>query len=173
MIRLFLEGKINDKYILRVRVPYQFNEFLFMGSCFRGGRFDKVRLLSMHDVRSFEHKLFQISSQDFRSLQQLIILNDEPQNNEQRHSSTSITFNHLLTLDIFNVHNNNVIQFLSDKITRLPCLTNLVIECEKLTRMTNYFTNDTTRLNCAQIKSLVTYELFVPLKNFHSYFPSL
>jgi len=144
-----------------------------MGSCFQGGRFDNVRLLSMHDVRPFEHKLFQIISQDFPFLEQLIILNDKPQNNEQRHSSTSITFNHLLTLDIFNVHNDYVIQFLSDKVTRLPCLKNLVIEYKTLARMTNYFTNDTTCLNCAQIKSLVTYELFVPRQNFHSYFPSL
>ncbi|CAF2919463.1 unnamed protein product [Rotaria sp. Silwood2] len=154
-------------------LPYQFNDFLFMGSCFQGGRFDKVRLLSMKDVRPFEHKLFQIISQDFPFLQQLIIRNDIPQKNEQYHSSTLITFNRLLTLDIFNVHNDYVIQFLSDKITRLPCLTNLIIDYETLTNVTNYFTNDTTRLNCAKIKSLVTFELFVPPQNFHSYFPSL
>jgi hypothetical protein len=58
-------------------------------------------------------------------------------------------------------------------IRRLPCLTNPVIEYKTLTRMTNYFTNGTTRLNCAKIKSLVTYELFVPPQNFHSSFPSL
>ncbi|CAF2728305.1 unnamed protein product [Rotaria sp. Silwood2] len=45
-------------------LPYQFNEFLFMGSCFKGGRFEKVRLLLMHDNRPFEHKLFKIISQD-------------------------------------------------------------------------------------------------------------
>lgn len=154
-------------------VPYQFNEFLFMGSCFQGGKFDKVRLLSMHDTRPFEHKLFQIISQDFPFLQQLTIRNDLPQNNGQHHSCTLITFNHLLILDIYSVYDDYVIQFLSEKITRLPCLTNLIIEYETLTRITNYFTNDTTRLNCAKIKSLVTFEPLVPSEYFYSYFPSL
>ncbi|CAF1457214.1 unnamed protein product [Rotaria sordida] len=154
-------------------LPYQFNDFLYMGSCFQGGRFDKVRLLSMQDERPFEHKLFQIISQDFPFLQQLTICNDISQENEQHHSSTLITFNHLLTLDILSVHDDYVIQFLSDKITRLPCLTNLLIKYKKLTRITNYFTNDTARLNCAKIKSLITFELLVPPQNFHSYFPSL
>ncbi|CAF2056181.1 unnamed protein product [Rotaria magnacalcarata] len=154
-------------------LPYQFNEFLYMSNCFQGGRFDTVRLLSMIDKRPFEHKLFQIISQDFHFLRQLIMRNDIPQKNEQHHSCTLITFNHLLTLDILSVHNDYVIQFLSDKITRLPCLTNLIIEYETLTRMTNYFTNDTTRLNCAKIKSLATFELLVPLEHFYSYFPSL
>ncbi|CAF1505986.1 unnamed protein product [Rotaria sordida] len=144
-----------------------------MGSCFQGGRFDKVRLLSMQDERPFEHKLFQIISQDFPFLQQLTICNDISQENEQHHSSTLITFNHLLTLNILSVHDDYVIQFLSDKITRLPCLTNLLIKYKKLTRITNYFTNDTARLNCAKIKSLITFELLVPPQNFHSYFPSL
>jgi hypothetical protein len=61
-----------------------------MGSCFQGGRFDKVRLLSMHDVRPFEYKLFQIISQDFSFLQQLIICNDKSQKNEQHHSSSTL-----------------------------------------------------------------------------------
>ncbi|CAF3609710.1 unnamed protein product [Rotaria socialis] len=90
-------------------LPYQFNEFLFMSNCFQGGRFDTVRLLSMRDERPFEHKLFQIISQDFPFLRQLIIRNDIPQKNGQHHSCTLITFNHLLTLDILSVHNDCVI----------------------------------------------------------------
>ncbi len=39
-------------------LPYQFDDFLFMGNCFHGGRFDKVRLLSMYDEHPFENKLF-------------------------------------------------------------------------------------------------------------------
>ncbi|CAF1166270.1 unnamed protein product [Rotaria sordida] len=76
-------------------LPYQFNDFLYMGSCFQGGRFDKVRLLSMQDERPFEHKLFQIISQDFPFLQQLTICNDIPQENEQHHSYTERSLNEI------------------------------------------------------------------------------
>ncbi|CAF1505972.1 unnamed protein product [Rotaria sordida] len=76
-------------------LPYQFNDFLYMGSCFQGGRFDKVRLLSMQDERPFEHKLFQIISQDFPFLQQLTICNDIPQENEQHHSYTEHSLNEI------------------------------------------------------------------------------
>jgi hypothetical protein len=154
-------------------LPYQFHDFLFMNSCFQGGKFDKVRFLSMFDERSFEHELFKIISQDFPFLQQLHICNDQPQKNEQHHSSTLITFNHLFELNLFSVHNDYVIQFLSDRNTRLPCLTNLIIGYKLLITVTKNFTNDSTRLNCSKIKSLITHELIVRPEKFDSYFPSL
>ncbi|CAF0901573.1 unnamed protein product [Rotaria sordida] len=154
-------------------LPYQFNEFLFMNSCFQGGKFDKVRLLTMFDIRPFEHELFKIISQDFPFLQQLHICNNHRQINEHHHSSTLITFNYLFKLHLYAVHKDYVIQFLSDKNTRLPCLTNLIIEYKTLVAVTNNFTNDATRLNCSKIKYLVTYEPFVRSQNFVAYFPSL
>jgi hypothetical protein len=154
-------------------LPYQFHDFLFMGSCFQGGRFDKVRILLMYDIRSFEHELFKIISHNFPFLQKLTILNFEPQQNKQQHSSTFITFNHLFKLNLSNAHTDYVIQFLSDRNTHLPSLTNLEIEYEKLATVTNNFTNNATRLNCAKIKSLVIDGTFVRPQNFHSYFPSL
>ncbi|CAF1424026.1 unnamed protein product [Rotaria sordida] len=174
-IDIFADDKlINNRGNCHVySLPYQFNDFLFMNSCFQGGRFDKVRLLSMDDIRPFEHELFQIISQDFPFLRTLIILNNIPQKNKQHHSSTLITFNHLFELDLFCVHNDYVIQFLSDKNTRLPCLTNLIIRYETLLIVTNNFTNNATRLNCSKIKSLVTHKLFVGSQDYHSYFPSL
>jgi predicted metallopeptidase len=72
-----------------------------------------------------------------------------------------------------NVDPDYVIQFLSDKNTRLPCLTKLIIRYETLEVVTNNFTNNTTRLNCARIKSLDIYKQFPDTKNFHSYFSSL
>jgi hypothetical protein len=141
-------------------LPYQFNDFLFLSNCFQGGRFDKVRLLIMDDDRPFEHKLFKIISQDFPFLQTLTIFNKKPQKKEQHYSSTVITFNHLFELNLINAHSNYVIQFLSDQNTCLPSLTNLTIQYEALETATNYFTNDAARLNCAKIKSLVTYKLF-------------
>jgi hypothetical protein len=85
-------------------LPYQFSQFLFMGSCFQGGRFDKVRMLSMVDRRPFEHNLFEIISHDFPFLQELLIYNLGPQKNKQHHSSTLITFNHLFELNLIHAH---------------------------------------------------------------------
>ncbi len=154
-------------------LPYQFNDFLYMSNCFHGGKFDKVRLLLMEDIRPFENELFKIISQDFPFLQQLCVCNDHPQRNEHHHSSTLITFNHLFELHLYCAHRDYVIQFLSDKNTRLPCLTNLIVGYKTLVTVTNNFTNDATRLNCSKIKSLITHQLIVPSQNFVSYFPSL
>ena len=57
-------------------------------SSFQGGRFDK-----------------------FPFLQKLIIWNPEPLKNEQHHSSTFITFNHLFELNVMYAHSDYVIQF--------------------------------------------------------------
>ena len=154
-------------------LPYQFNEFYYMNSCFQGGKFDKVRLLLMRDEHPFEHELFKIISRDFPFLQQLIIYNYDASTNKQDHSSTLITFNHLYKLNLLSAHDDYAIQFLSDKITRLPCLTNLAIEYKALTTVTNNFTKAATRLNCAKIKSLVTYQVIDYPQHFYSYFPSL
>ena len=155
-------------------LPYQLSEFFFMSSCFQGGKFDKVRMLlmfQMFDSRPFEHELFKIISQDFPLLQKLIIYNSEPQTNEKHDLSTLITFNHLFHLNVINAHSDYVIQFLSDRNTRLPCLSELLIEYETLTTVTNNFTNDALRLNCAKIKSLYTCDPLVRPQNFYSYFP--
>jgi hypothetical protein len=154
-------------------LPYQFNDFFYMNSCFQGGKFNKVRLLLMQDIYPFEHELFKIISQDFSFLQQLFINNGNAQKNKQHHLSTLITFNHLFKLNLFCAHSDYVIQFLSEKNTHLPCLTNLEIRYDALAAVTNNFTNDVTRLNCAKIKSLITHEIIVHPQNFYSYFPSL
>jgi hypothetical protein len=155
-------------------LPYLFREFLFMSNCFQGGKFDKVRILMMFERRRpFEHELFKIISQDFPFLEKLIILNFNAQKNHQHHSSVPISFNHLLKLNLMHAHDNYATQFLSERNTRLPCLTNLKIGYQALAAVTNNFTNETTRLNCAKIKSVEAYEPIVRPQNFDSYFPSV
>ena len=154
-------------------LPYQFNEFSFLNNYFQGGKFDKVRLLSMSDQYPFEHQFFQIISKDFPFLQTLIIHNNEQPKNEQYSPSTLITFNYLSELNLSDVHSDYVIQFLSEKITRVPRLTNLIVQYESLSAATNNFTDDATRLNCAKIEFLNTYKQFAGTEHFYSYFPSL
>ncbi|CAF4786337.1 unnamed protein product, partial [Rotaria sp. Silwood2] len=117
-------------------LPYQFDSFLHLNSCFQGGMFDKVRSLAMTDQHPFEHELFKKISRDFPYLQKLVVLNSTPQKNKQRTSSL-ITFVHLIKLDLHLAHIDYVEQFLLERNTRLPHLRNLVIEYEQLAMVTN------------------------------------
>jgi len=153
-------------------LPYQFDKFYNMNCHFQGGIFDKVWCVMMTErEHSFEHKLFQIISHSFPFLQTLIICNYEPQKRKQ-HSSTIITFPHLLTLDLQRANADYGAQFLCDTKIHLPCLLNLKIIYESLVMITNNFTNDLTRLTCAPLQSLIIYGSYVPPENFHTYFPS-
>ncbi|CAF3650892.1 unnamed protein product [Rotaria sp. Silwood1] len=154
-------------------LPYQFENFIYLNNSFQGGKLDKVRCLMMLDlIYPFEHNFFQVISQDFPFLKELYILNSQRQQNKQ-HSSTLITFRHVILLDLEVAHIDYVEQFLIDKNTHLPCLLNLIIGYESLAIVTNNFTNDAARLTCSKLKCLEISEPFVPPENFHQYFPLL
>ncbi|CAF1203346.1 unnamed protein product [Rotaria sordida] len=139
---------------------------------FQGGMFNKVRWLVMLDIRPFENELFQVISHSFPLLQRLSITNLQSQKNKQN-SSTFITFAHLFELDLKRTHIDYVVQFLFDKNTSLPRLTQLTIRYEPLATVTQGFTNDAAHLTCAKIKRLVIQEPFVRPEKFLSYFSSL
>ncbi|CAF1329673.1 unnamed protein product [Rotaria magnacalcarata] len=151
---------------------YLFDEFLFMSNCFQGGKFNNVKILFMVDRIPFENNLFKIISQDFTNLKTLIMHNLESQKSQEC-SSTLITFNNLITLNITDAHSDYAIQFLTENITYLPSLEVLITTYDTLAHITSYFTNDETRRNCAKIKYLRTDISFVRSKNFNSYFPSM
>lgn len=153
-------------------IPYQFENFLHLNNSFQGGMFVTVRCLTMTDTYHFDHHLFQIISNDFLFLQQLIIQNMESQKQKQ-HSSTLIHFPHLNLLNIVKAHIDYAEQFLIDTKTHLPCLLNLSIKYESFEIVTKNFTNHETYLYCAKLKSLYIDEPFCRSKHFHEYFPSL
>ncbi|CAF1401937.1 unnamed protein product, partial [Rotaria sp. Silwood1] len=152
-------------------LPYQFENFLHLNNSFRGGMFNKVRYLSMTDDRPFEHELFKIISQDFPFLEKLSICNKKPQKNKQ-HSSTLITFSHLIFLDLKPAHMIYAKQFLLEQNTHLPRLLILNIRYKTLTKVTNNFTNNAARLNCSKLKYLHINGTYDLPSNFHQYFPS-
>jgi hypothetical protein len=154
-------------------LPYQFEEFIYLNNSFQGGMFNKVRSLMMTDMAyPFERNFLQMISQDFPSLEELSIFNYEPQENKQL-SSALIRFPHLLVLDLTGAHTDYVEQFLFHKITHLPRLLNLIIRYESLAIVTNNFTNNAARLNCAKLKCIAMSEPFVRPENFDQYFPLL
>jgi hypothetical protein len=153
-------------------LPYSFKYFLHLNNSFQGGMFDIVQYLKMNDIRPFEYQLFKTISQDFPSLKQLIICNSEAQTVKQ-HSSTLITFSHLILLDLVQAHVDYAELFLCNKKTDLPCLLDLCIEYQSLTMVTMNFTNVATRVHCAKLKGLHINKPFVRPKHFDQYFPLL
>ncbi|CAF3093244.1 unnamed protein product [Rotaria sp. Silwood2] len=166
-------GYNSTESIIRYHVyslPYQFEIFINLNKFFRGGVFNKVPCLIMNDTNPFEHELFKLVSQDFSCLEDLHIVNTCPQKNKQ-HSSTLVVFPHLLALSLHISHVNYAEQFLFEKNTHLPRLLKLTIDYEVFAMVTDYFTNDAVRHNCANLQSLDTNELFVRPKHFHQCFP--
>jgi hypothetical protein len=153
-------------------LPYQFDYFVDLDNSFQGGMFEKVRYLTVNDIIPFEHKLFELISQDFPFLQFLSISNGNPQKDKQ-HSSTSISFPHLTFLDLKCAYIDYVELFLLAKNVHLPCLLNLCIKYKSLTTITNNFTNDAMHFNFGTLKSLDVCEPFVHRENFDQYFPLL
>jgi len=153
-------------------LPFEFEEFLQLNNCFQGGMFDKVRRLVMIDSSPFEHQFFKVVSQDFPLLKELYIFNDEPQKDKQ-HSSTLIIFPHLVYLSLDLAHVDYAEQLLLEKNTHLPRLMDLSIKYKALVMVTNNFTNDGARLNCAKLIYIDIHEPFARSENFDQYLPLL
>ncbi len=126
----------------------------------------------MKDRIAFEHKLFQLISEEFPFLEFLYISNPYRMQDKER-LFTLITFPYLTLLDLKRAHIQYAELFLLKKNFHLPCLLNLAIEYESLTMITNNFTNNATHFNFERLKSLDVCQSFVRPKNFHQYFPLL
>ncbi|CAF3766793.1 unnamed protein product [Rotaria sp. Silwood1] len=153
-------------------LPYEFDYFFDLDNSFQGGIFHKVRYLTMNDKIPFEHKLFNVISEDFPFLEFLRICNDySPKTKE--HSLTLITFPYLTLLDLQDAHDDYAELFLLKKNVHLPRLLNLSVQYKSLITITNNFTNDAMDLNSSKLKSLCVCQPFVSPENFHEYFPLL
>ncbi len=111
----------NKGKCLMYSVPYEFDYFFDLDNSFQGGIFHKVRYLTMKDTIRFEHKLFNVISEDFHFLEFLRICNHySPKTKE--HSLTLITFPYLTLLDLQNAHDDYAELFLLTKNAYLPRL---------------------------------------------------
>jgi hypothetical protein len=157
-------------------IPSNMEYIQIISHSFPGGIFMNVRVLCMRDqYDSFEHSLFTKISYSFPLLQRLSIHNKIQQKEKSKKVSSIIEFSHLLELNYSYADINYVEQFLSDLNTRLPSLTKLCIQYEHLVKVTENFTSNTTRINCAKLKSIqFDGEMtIVHSKEFYLYFPLL
>ncbi len=78
-----------------------------------------------------------------------------------------------MELRLNSSHDDYAEEFLFERNTYLSRLLSLQIEYQSLAIVTNNFTNDASRRNCAQLQHLAIKGPFVRPENFHSYFPLL
>lgn len=153
-------------------LPYAFDEFPTLDNSFQGGLFEHVRSLTMKDEHPFEHEFFQLVSRSFVQITELCIHNTHPQT-KRKPTSIVVHFPCLTRLDLRGAHFDYDRQFLSDRMTNVPGLTDLDTTYKALVIVTACFTNYTTRAACAKLTTLHIDDLSVRPERFQRYFPSL
>jgi len=114
-------------------------------------------------------------SQSCPLIRRLTIANQLKQKQKTKDFLSVIKFSHLIELRCEIVDLDYVEQFLSSLITYLPALTKLNVQYEHLVTITENFTSDITRTNCANLKSInfTDVQATVHSEDFYRYFPSL
>ncbi|CAF4100424.1 unnamed protein product [Rotaria sordida] len=144
-------------------LPFNMKHIRYITHSFPGGMFMNVRILLMCDIdnNSFEHDFFARISRSFPLLSNLTIANTTPQNKNRsqqlfkpEETSSIIEYSHLdeLIFSPVSTHIDYVEEFLCNLNTRLPCLSKFHVKYEHLVTVTENFTRNTTRMNCAKLK---------------------
>jgi hypothetical protein len=161
-------------------LPFAFDYLGHIGITFPSMDFSRVRELAVYDNNAFKHEFFLRIACFFPLLKKLRVINYGPQrqmednsisNNNELYST--VEYPNLISLCLRYSHIDYVEQFLNETKTRLPHLTKLTVNYDELRIVTENFTRDATRRNCAQVKQLDIYETIVLSKDFYNYFPLL
>ena len=146
---------------------------------FPGGEFIHVRSLYVIDAMCpFEHEFFRRITRSFPLLRSITVINLLKQKRSQKclddeQVSSIVEYPYLTELDLEDAHMNYVEQFLIDTRICLPRLNFLRVQFEHLRRVTENFTNNSTRLNCIKVKHLITEVTMVHSNDVYSSFSSL
>jgi hypothetical protein len=157
-------------------IPFTFYHLDDIGNTFPNIIFSYVTYLSMRDVIPFNHELFIRVARGFPLLTTFRIWNNRSQSVCDLNSNDSdeiAHYTHLTSLDIWYADIDYLEQFLDERKTYVPCLTNLKVFYQNLTFITNHFAREETRRNCAKIKRLNFVMPLVHPKDFYVYFPLL
>jgi hypothetical protein len=176
MIDYFFSRKV----IYRVfSLPFKFYRLNYIGNNIPNIVFNSVTHLKLRDTAPFKHEFFIRLVRAFPFLKSLSIYNLRPPNwrfYEYRYHidwCSIVEYPHLVSLDINDVNIYYVEHFLSETKTLLPRLTELKIGYDDLEMVTEYFTRDATRRNCAKVKRLIVKHSIVYPKDVYYYFPLL
>jgi hypothetical protein len=156
-------------------LPFAFDDLRYIGNTFPPIVFTHVIHLGVSDSVPFEHEFFHRIAHYFPLLKHLDVMNFESQshisNDNQMYSIAE--YHYLTSLSVRYCHMDYVEQFLNETKTHLPRLTDLTVDYNQLTIVTDNFTRNTTRLNCAKVKELIIVKTLAHSKDLYAYFPAL
>jgi len=137
--------------------PFTMESYENISNNFPDGLFTYVLKVVLYDERSFEHEFFLLIAQSFLLMEKLSIVTEKPQNNQKLRKSEDnnqnvsiLKYPHLAYLDLYEVHNDYVEQFLLDIKTCLPNNIYLGIDYQSLEKVIHNFKRDETRINCSK-----------------------
>ncbi len=162
-------------------LPFAFDRLLQIGNKFPNIIFNHVTYLYIQDIEVLRHEFFIRLAQSFPVLKFLGLRNCQPQSSfdergnlvELNPSKSIIEYPHLTSLDVRYTFVDYADQFLNETKACVPCLTQLDIYSIHLEDITNNFTRDDTRRNCAKIKRLLSVRPVQCTPELHAYFPLL
>ncbi|CAF3034222.1 unnamed protein product [Rotaria sp. Silwood2] len=154
--------KIIRKVICKIfSLPFTFDRLERLSNNFPSILFNNVTHLMLWDTIEFEHEFFVRVARAFPLLKYLIVNNIRPplwifrKPPLDDYYSPIVEYPHLISLDLSFANSYYVDQFLNEKKTILPRLTKLNVPYNKLESVTENFTRNETRRNCAQVKHLI------------------
>jgi hypothetical protein len=161
-------------------LPFMFDRFESIGITFPNIIFTHVKHLGVDDLVPFEHEFFLRIAHSFPLIKILNVMNCESQLHISNNLSSDdnpmhsiVTYPHLTSLSVRYCHIDYVDQFLNETKTHLPRLTELIVNYNQLTIVTENFTRNATRINCAKVKRLIIVTSLPHSKDLYVYFPVL
>jgi hypothetical protein len=161
-------------YILSI--PFIFDRLEDIGNIFPNIIFSYVTYLRVQDVIPFNREFFIRVARAFPFLNKFRIVNIESEeipNLKNSQSYEIAEYPHLTYLDMLCANIDYIEQFLNEKVTYVPCLEKLRVVYNSLRVVTNNFTREETRRNCAKVTQLLMLIPLVCSKDFYLYFPLL
>jgi hypothetical protein len=141
--------------------PYKLKHYHRITNNFSGGLFECVREISLFDRHPFEHEFFLRIQKSFPFVKKLTVHNFKPQNNKSCTESNKdnqdlsiIEYSHLTNLSLNKAHDDYLELFLDHTKVCLPNNVHLNLDYKEMKRVTHSFTRNTTRINCAKLKSI-------------------
>jgi hypothetical protein len=161
-------------------LPFKFHFLQRVGNNIPNVVFNSVTHLKLWDKDEFKHAFFVRLTRAFPFLQKLSIWNIKPPflRSQEFHLRDKdwcsiVQYPHLISLNIECAHSHYVEHFLNETKTHLPRLRELKITYDRLKNVTDNFTRDETRRNCARVSRLFVDCPIVYWKDVYNYFPLL
>ncbi|CAF2344402.1 unnamed protein product [Rotaria sp. Silwood2] len=132
--------------------------------------------VSLFDEHPFEHKFFLRIQKLFPLMEDLIVTNRKTQYEKSNNGNQDlplIHYHHLACLDLTEVHDDYIEQFLLATKISLPFNLGLHVDYQSIRRVTHDFKKIGARINCSKINCLYSIDLISrSSKHFKKYFLS-